>query len=71
MKSTSSTAVAEYIVPEPWVSIKTAAEHFELSTRAVERMVAAGTIPVLKMGRATRVRLSDVEAAGTLFPAVN
>ena len=56
---------------EPWVSVATAAGAFEVSTRTVQRMVAAGAVPVLKIGRATRVRVSDIEKACTLFPAVN
>lgn len=55
---------------EPWVSVKTAAAHFELSTRTIERMVSAGKVPVLRIGRANRVRLSDVLSAGQLIPAV-
>lgn len=56
---------------EPWVSIATAAGAFEVSTRTVQRMVAAGAVPVLKIGRATRVRVNDIEKACTLFPAVD
>ncbi|QGU05130.1 helix-turn-helix domain-containing protein [Corynebacterium comes] len=55
---------------EPWVSVKTAAAHFELSTRTVERLIAAGKVPVLRLGRANRVRLSDVLSAGQFIPAV-
>lgn len=54
----------------PWVSIATAAGAFEVSIRTIQRMVAAGAVPVLKIGRATRVRVSDIEKACTLFPAV-
>lgn len=75
--SVSSTAAAAATrseqatkAPEPWVSVKTAAEHFELSTRTIERLVAAGRVPVLQLGRANRVRLSDVEATATYYPAV-
>lgn len=55
---------------EPWVSVATAAGAFEVSTRTIQRMVAAGAVPVLKIGRASRVRVSDIEKACTLFPAV-
>ncbi|MGP5269366.1 helix-turn-helix domain-containing protein [Corynebacterium variabile] len=53
------------------MSIATAAGAFEVSTRTVQRMVAAGAVPVLNIGRATRVRVSDIEKACTLFPAVD
>lgn len=55
---------------EKWVSVKTAAEYFELSTRTVERMIARGDIPVLKIGRSNRVRISDIMKASSLIEAV-
>lgn len=55
---------------EKWVSIKTAAEHFEIGVRTVERLISAGEIPVLKIGRSTRVRISDILKACTVVPAV-
>lgn len=74
--STTATAAATRSeqadkAPEPWVSVKTAAEHFELSTRTVNRLIAAGAVPVLQIGRSNRVRLSDLEATGTYFAAVS
>lgn len=61
--------VAFDVLEEPWVSVKTAADHFELSTRTIERMLAAGKIPVLRIGRSNRVRLSEIFSAGQLIPA--
>lgn len=65
--SAVSTATAE---GERWVSVRTAADYFELSTRTVERMIARGDIPVLKIGRSNRVRISDIMSAGSLIEAV-
>lgn len=61
--------VVSDVLDEPWVSVKTAADHFDVSTRTIERMVSAGKVPVLRIGRCTRVRLSDVLSAGQVIPA--
>lgn len=68
----SNFSVSESVSPttEPWVSVKTAAEYFDVSTRFIDRLIAAGTVPVLKLGRSRRVRLTEIEAAGIFIPAV-
>ncbi|WP_145943495.1 helix-turn-helix domain-containing protein [Corynebacterium glyciniphilum] len=66
-----SAPVEDSITAEPWVSVATAAEHFEVSTRTVHRLIAAGRVPVMKLGRATRVRLSDIEATATVLPVID
>lgn len=63
----TATATAE---GERWVSVKTAAEFFELSTRTVERLITRGDIPVLKIGRSNRVRISDILNAASFIEAV-
>lgn len=55
---------------ERWVSVRSAAEFFELSTRTIERMIARGDIPVLKIGRSNRVRINDIMKASSLIEAV-
>jgi len=39
-----------------------AAEYLSVSVRTVERLVAAGQLPLLHIERASRLRLVDVEA---------
>jgi hypothetical protein len=46
---------------EPWLSKKSLAAHYELSTRTVERWVHGGC-PSRLIGGVRRLRLSEVEA---------
>lgn len=65
--SATATATTER---ERYVSVRTAAEYFELSTRTIERMISRGDIPVLKIGRSNRVRISEIMNASSLIEAV-
>lgn len=46
---------------EPLVSLDAAAEHLSVSRRTLERHIEHARIPAYKLGRAVRVRLSEIE----------
>jgi phage terminase Nu1 subunit (DNA packaging protein) len=46
---------------EPWVTAKRVAEHFEVSTRTVQRWKERGA-PFLPAGGSVRYRISDLES---------
>lgn len=47
---------------EPWVSLEEIAEHLKVSTDTVHRWIRARRIPVHKVGRQWRFRVSEVGA---------
>lgn len=54
-------------VPEPFVSLAVAAEHFSVSEKTLRRMISRAEIPARRLGRgpraAIRLKISEVEAA--------
>lgn len=46
---------------EPYVTLNDAAEYFAVSRRTLERHIENARIPAYSLGRAVRVRLSEVE----------
>lgn len=59
-----------FSIPEPYVSLSVAAEHFAVSEKTLRRMIARQEIPAKRLGRgpraAIRLKISEVEAA--MFP---
>jgi len=51
--------------PEQWVTTKQAAAHLGVSESFVFKGCASGAIPHVKIGRALRFRLSDLDAWAT------
>lgn len=48
--------------PERWVGVREVAEHLNMSDSWVNKAVQWGTIPVHRVGRNLRFRLSEVDA---------
>jgi len=48
--------------PEPWVTLEAIAKHLEVSTDTVHRWIRARKIPVQRVGRQWRFKVSDVDA---------
>lgn len=48
--------------PEAWVSLSEIAEHLQVSTDTVHRWIRAKRIPVHRVGRFWRFRVSEVDA---------
>ena len=48
--------------PESWVSLEEIAEHLKVSTDTVHRWIRARRIPVNRVGRFWRFRVSEVDA---------
>lgn len=48
---------------EPFVDLNTAAAYLSVSRRTLERHIENARIPAYKLGRAVRVRLSEVESS--------
>lgn len=46
---------------EPFVTLNEAAAHLSISRRTLERHIESARIPAYSLGRAVRVRLSEVE----------
>jgi len=46
---------------EPWVSLEEIAEHLKVSTDTIHRWIRAKRIPVQKVGRQWRFRVSQVD----------
>jgi excisionase family DNA binding protein len=46
---------------EPWVSLEEIAEHLKVSTDTIHRWIRAKSIPVQKVGRQWRFRVSQVD----------
>ena len=49
-------------VREPLLSVDGVAKALQLSVRTVRRMIASGELPVIRFGRAVRVRQLDLDA---------
>jgi excisionase family DNA binding protein len=47
---------------EPWVSLEQIAEHLQVSTDTIHRWIRARRIPVHKVGRFWRFKVSEVDA---------
>jgi excisionase family DNA binding protein len=47
---------------EPLLSVDGVAKALQLSGRTVRRMIASGDLPVIRFGRAVRVRQLDLDA---------
>lgn len=52
----------EDMTPEPWVSLEEIAEHLKVSTDTIHRWIRARKIPVHRVGRFWRFRVSEVDA---------
>ena len=48
--------------PEPWVTLEAIAKHLEVSTDTVHRWIRARKIPVHRVGRQWRFKVSEVDA---------
>ena len=49
-------------VREPLLSVDGVAKALQLSVRTVRRMIASGDLPIVRFGRAVRVRQLDLDA---------
>ena len=47
--------------PEPWVSLEEIAEHLKVSTDTIHRWIRARKIPVQRVGRFWRFKVSEVD----------
>jgi excisionase family DNA binding protein len=47
--------------PEPLLTLEQVSAHLQISPRSVQRHVAEGHIPVVRIGRLLRFRPADVE----------
>jgi excisionase family DNA binding protein len=47
---------------EPWVSLEEIAQHLKVSKDSIHRWIRARRIPVHKLGRQWRFRVSEVDA---------
>jgi len=47
---------------EPWVSLEEIAEHLKVSSDSIHRWIRARKIPVHRVGRFWRFRVSEVDA---------
>jgi excisionase family DNA binding protein len=52
----------EAMKTEPWVSLEEIAEHLKVSTDSIHRWIRARKIPVHRVGRFWRFRVSEVDA---------
>jgi excisionase family DNA binding protein len=50
------------VTPEPWVTLEETAQHLGVSTDTVHRWIRAKGIPVHRMGRQWRFKVSEVDA---------
>lgn len=50
------------MITEPWVSLEEIAEHLKVSTDTIHRWIRARKIPVHRVGRFWRFRVSEVDA---------
>jgi len=50
------------MITEPWVSLEEIAEHLKVSTDTIHRWILAKKIPVHRVGRFWRFRISEVDA---------
>ena len=50
----------DYSGPEPLMTIRGSANTLDVSTRTVSRLIAAGTLPVVRIGRLVRIRPVDL-----------
>lgn len=50
------------MITEPWVSLEEIAEHLKVSTDTIHRWIRAKKIPVHRVGRFWRFRVSEVDA---------
>jgi len=50
------------MMAEPWVSLEQIAEHLQVSTDTIHRWIRAKNIPVHRVGRFWRFRVSEVDA---------
>ena len=48
--------------PESWVTLEAIAKHLEVSTDTVHRWIRAKKIPVQRVGRQWRFKVSEVDA---------
>ncbi len=47
--------------PEPWVSLEEIAEHLKVSTDSIHRWIRAKKIPVHRVGRQWRFKVTQVD----------
>lgn len=50
------------MITEPWVSLEEIADHLKVSTDTIHRWIRARKIPVHRVGRFWRFRVSEVDA---------
>ena len=56
------TKKAQSLAHSALMSVANVADALAVSIRTVRRMIAAGDIPIVRIGRAVRIRRVDVEA---------
>ena len=58
--SATNAAQPAYSAPEPLMTIRGSADALDVSTRTVSRLIAAGTLPAVRIGRLVRIRPVDL-----------
>ena len=58
--SATNAPQSAYAAPEPLMTIRGSADALDVSTRTVSRLIAAGTLPAVRIGRLVRIRPEDL-----------